>query len=492
MSYYPNQPNAYPQQQQSYGAPPPVQQGYPAYNQPPAPAQGGYGGGYDAGYNAQSNGYAGGTYVPPSNTGYVPPNTGYAAPSTGYAQPNTGYGQPATGYAQASHTGYAQPGAVGGYAPPAQAGGYVYGQPPAPPAMNHAPQAHMAYQAPPIAATNYSVNPSAPIQFLRTTIPPPPPAAPIQPQTIGYNPLPDIEKLRKATKGFGTDEKVLIEVLARVDAMQVDCLRRGFEAAVGKELRRVLEKETSGWLEFGLVLLALGPLLGDLHLLNRACAGAGTHEDLLNELLLCRTNQEIHLLKEGYQRVYGKDLTSVVRGELSMKTERMFMMALAGARDENPMVVHAAVHADVQAMHNAGSGRLGTDEITICGIMLQRSDAHLTALAQAYEQRYRMPLSKAIRSEFSGHMADGLYYIARGAETSQAIERDVEYLYDAMAGMGTKDERLIYRVVRGHWCKPRWADVKRVYKAKYGKSLASAIKGETSGKYENVRLGHVE
>jgi annexin A7/11 len=81
-------------------------------------------------------------------------------------------------------------------------------------------------------------------------------------------------------------------------------------------------------------------------------------------------------------------------------------------------------------------------------------------------------------------MADALYYIARGAETSQAIERDVEYLYDSMSGMGTKDERLVYRVVRGHWCKPRWEDVKRVYKAKYGKSLASAIKGETSGKYE--------
>lgn len=84
-------------------------------------------------------------------------------------------------------------------------------------------------------------------------------------------------------------------------------------------------------------------------------------------------------------------------------------------------------------------------------------------------------------------MQDALYYIARGAETSQAIERDVELLYDAMAGMGTKDERLVYRVVRGHWCRPRWADIKRVYKAKYGKSLSSAIKGETSGKYEVSR-----
>lgn len=75
-------------------------------------------------------------------------------------------------------------------------------------------------------------------------------------------------------------------------------------------------------LEYVLVLKALGPLGGDLHLLHRACAGIGTHEDLLNELLLGRTNQEIFMLKEGYRRVYGKDLVQVVRGELSMKTER--------------------------------------------------------------------------------------------------------------------------------------------------------------------------
>jgi annexin A7/11 len=75
-------------------------------------------------------------------------------------------------------------------------------------------------------------------------------------------------------------------------------------------------------LEYTLVLLSLGPLGGDIYLLNRACKGAGTHEDLLNEVLLGRSNEEMFLLKEGYKRTYGKDLTQVVRGELSMKTER--------------------------------------------------------------------------------------------------------------------------------------------------------------------------
>jgi annexin A7/11 len=39
-------------------------------------------------------------------------------------------------------------------------------------------------------------------------------------------------------------------------------------------------------------------------------------------VLLGRSNEEMFLLKEGYKRVYGKDLLQVVRGELSMKTER--------------------------------------------------------------------------------------------------------------------------------------------------------------------------
>ena len=58
-------------------------------------------------------------------------------------------------------------------------------------------------------------------------------------------------------------------MLCRVDAYQVDVLSRTFEQTVGKSLKKVLEKELSSWLENGLVLLSLGPLMGDVHLLHR-------------------------------------------------------------------------------------------------------------------------------------------------------------------------------------------------------------------------------
>ena len=121
-----------------------------------------------------------------------------------------------------------------------------------------------------------------------------------------------------------------------------------------------MRSHTNNRLEYVLVLKALGPLGGDLHLLHRACKGIGTHEDLLNELLLGRTNEEIFHLKEGYKRVYGKDLVKVVQGELSMKTERLFNMAMSGTRDESPMVNHQLVQQDVEALYRAGAGKIGT------------------------------------------------------------------------------------------------------------------------------------
>ena len=106
-------------------------------------------------------------------------------------------------------------------------------------------------------------------------------------------------------------------------------LRKAFEAQVGKPLVQVIEKETSGWFEYGLRGLVLGPVGFDVWLLHRACDGAGTHEDILTEVLAGRTNEDIVTLKEEYQRTFHKDLAHIIRGELSMKTERMFNMMLA-------------------------------------------------------------------------------------------------------------------------------------------------------------------
>lgn len=246
------------------------------YQGPPGgypPPQGQYGGQGYQGYGA-----------PPPPPGGYPPSGGYPPP--GYP-PQGQYNQ--GGYAPPPQPpgGQGQPYGDHGYPPPPPQGGY------------YPPQGYGGYQSQ-----------ATPQQY--------------------YDAEKDVAAIRKATKGWGTDENALINILARgKSAYQMEQLRKTFEAEVGKSLVHVIEKETSGWFEYGLRGLALGPLGFDVWLLHHACKGLGTNEDILTEVLVGRPNQEIEMLKAEYHRVYHHDLVHVIRGELSFKTERMFNMILA-------------------------------------------------------------------------------------------------------------------------------------------------------------------
>lgn len=87
-------------------------------------------------------------------------------------------------------------------------------------------------------------------------------------------------------------------------------------------------------------------------------------------------------------------------------------------------------------------------------------------------------------------MKDALLYIANTALPGPpGISRDAQLIEDSMAGMGTKDERLVYRVMRAHWDRSRFEEIKRVYQATQNKKgLRSRVDGETSGDYKRFLI----
>jgi annexin A7/11 len=78
-----------------------------------------------------------------------------------------------------------------------------------------------------------------------------------------------------------------------------------------------------------------------------------------------------------------------------------------------------------------------------------------------------------------------LYQLRHGLDKYM---HQAQLLEDAMAGAGTKDHLLVSRVVRSHWERQNMDNVKGAYKQRYHKSLASRIKGETSGDYERLMV----
>lgn len=287
-------------------------------------------------------------------------------------------------------------------------------------------------------------------------------------------------------KGFGTDEKALIAVLSKPDPLQVALLRQTFSKRFpGRSLERDVEKETSGYFKEGLLALARGPLMQDVHNVQKSIKGLGTKESVMNDVLLGRTNADMRAIKQAYYHTFKHTIEDDVKSDLSLKTERLFSMVLAANRAEESTPVYPQdVDRFVNELHHAMEGRVGTDQVTVCSILSSRSDGQIRSIAHAFNTKYHITLEKTIENEFSGHMRDALLLIVQRA-CDRAMS-DAVLLEDSMKGIGTKDDLLVNRVVRVHWDRSHMDQVKRAYQHRYKKSLIDRIRGETRGDQERL------
>ena len=287
-------------------------------------------------------------------------------------------------------------------------------------------------------------------------------------------------------KGFGTDEAALIQILSKPDPLYMALLRNTYSKRLGRDLEKDVASEVSGNLEKGLLALIRGPLMQDVYALNSALKGVGTDEALLNDVLVGRSNADMKAIKQAYQQTFYKSLESDVRSDLSLNTERLFVMILAATRvEESTPINQQAIEKDAKDIYGALSS-MGGDSMVVCGILANRSDAQLRAINQTYNAQYGTSLEKSLSSGFSGHMRDALLAMLQGA-TNQAM-RDAVLLEDCMRGAGTKDSLLIERVVRLHWNRPHMEQVKQAFKHLYGKELRARVASETGGNYEKLLL----
>ena len=166
------------------------------------------------------------------------------------------------------------------------------------------------------------------------------------------------------------------------------------------------------------------------------------------------------------------------------------MILQANRQEDSAPVVPQNIDADVAELHRATEARAGAEQLTVCSILTNRSDAQIRAIAHAYEKRFAIPLEKVIIKEFAGHMEQALVQMVR-CGTDRAM-RDAVLLEDTMRGMGTKDELLVFRTVRVHWDRAHLAQVKGAYRHRFGQELVHRVKGETSGWYEKSLVAMIE
>ncbi|XP_008198279.1 annexin B9 isoform X2 [Tribolium castaneum] len=299
-----------------------------------------------------------------------------------------------------------------------------------------------------------------------------------------FNPREDAEILRKAMKGFGTDEKAIINVLARRTNAQRLEIEVQFKTLYGKDLISDLKSELTGNFE-NLIVAMMTPLpqyyAREIH---DAISGVGTDEDVLIETMCTLSNAEIRTIRDAYHRTYYQNLESDLKGDTSGHFRRLMVSLCSAGRDESMQTNPQAATADAQALLRAGELQVGTDESTFNMILCQRNHAQLRLIFEEYQRLTGHDIEKAIKNEFSGDIEEGLLAVVRSIKNQPAFF--AKRLNKSMKGMGTNDRDLIRLVVTRS--EIDMGDIKREYQAKYGESLADAIKGDCSGDYKKCLL----
>uniref|UniRef100_A0A673IQP2 Annexin n=1 Tax=Sinocyclocheilus rhinocerous TaxID=307959 RepID=A0A673IQP2_9TELE len=278
----------------------------------------------------------------------------------------------------------------------------------------------------------------------------------------GADPLRDVEVLRKAMKGFGTDENAIIELLGSRSNKQRVPLKAAYKTTYGKDLVSDLKSELRGNFESLVLAMLKAPAHFDASELREAISGAGTDEACLIEILSSRSNAEIREITKIYKAEYGKSLEDAISGDTSGHFRRLLVSLSQGNRDEKETVDISMAKQDAQKLHAAGENKVGTDESQFNAILCARSKPHLRQVFHEYQQMCGKDIEKSICGEMSGNVESG------------------------MVGAGTKDRTLIRIMVSRS--EVDMLDIRQEYLRLYGKSLYTAISGDTSGDYKKLLL----
>uniref|UniRef100_A0A6Q2X7X7 Annexin n=1 Tax=Esox lucius TaxID=8010 RepID=A0A6Q2X7X7_ESOLU len=257
-----------------------------------------------------------------------------------------------------------------------------------------------------------------------------------------FDPADDAQNLRKAMKGFGTDEDTIINIVVNRSNEQRQEIKQVFKSLLGRDLMKDLKSELSKNLERLIIGLMLTPAEFDAKMMRKAIEGAGTDEHALIEILVTRTNEQIHAMNAAYKhgetryvknqpnylanRLYkamkvgilflgrhcGNDLANYLK--LLMSTKNLSSLDFALFRIFSICVDHMMRTAVAKVTVNWGLNNIviflsflslyplqgiGTDDRALIRIMVSRSEIDLFNIRKEFKETHDCSLHEFIQVE---------------------------------------------------------------------------------------------
>lgn len=225
----------------------------------------------------------------------------------------------------------------------------------------------------------------------------------------------DMTCLRNAIKGAGTDEKILVEILASRTPQQVKDIIAAYRQEYDDDLEEDISGDTSGHFKRLLVILLQanrqkgiqeGNIESDAQVLFKAGEQKfGTDEQSFVTVLGNRSAEHLRKVFEAYMKMTGYEMEESIKRETSGSLRDLLLAVVKCARSVPAYFAETLYYA----MKGAG-----TDDDTLVRVMVSRCEVDMLDIRTEFRRMFACSLFSMIKGDTGGDYRKALLLLCGG------------------------------------------------------------------------------
>ncbi|XP_030583827.1 annexin A5b isoform X2 [Archocentrus centrarchus] len=225
----------------------------------------------------------------------------------------------------------------------------------------------------------------------------------------------DVTLLHSAIKGAGTNEKVLVEILASRKPQQVKDIIAAYKKEYDADLEKDVTGDTSGHFQRLLVILLQAnrqtgiqaeTIESDAQALFKAGEEKfGTDEQAFVTILGNRSAEHLRKVFDAYMKLSGYEMEESIKRETSGPLKDLLLAVVKCARSVPAYFAETLYHA----MKGAG-----TDDDTLIRVMVTRSEVDMLDIRSEFRKLFACSLHSMIKGDTGGDYRKALLVLCGG------------------------------------------------------------------------------
>ncbi|XP_015281357.1 PREDICTED: annexin A6 isoform X1 [Gekko japonicus] len=234
----------------------------------------------------------------------------------------------------------------------------------------------------------------------------------------------DAKQLKKAMEGAGTDESILIEILATRNNQEIQAINAAYKEVYHKSLEDALSSDTSGHFKRILISLALGNrdeggvdlakaredakvVAETLKLADVSSDDSTSLETRFLSILCTQSYPQLRKVFQEFIKMTNHDIAHAINKRMSGDVGDAFLAIVRSVKNKQ------AFFADKLYKSMKGAG---TDDRTLIRIIVSRSEIDLLNIRREFWDIYDKSLSHMIEKDTSGDYCKALLAICGGED----------------------------------------------------------------------------